>query len=67
VNAEVTALKDALDGEREHVLGILEGLSEQDPRRPVLPTGWNCLELDLRDWFAAGLAAVRGVNYSVGQ
>jgi hypothetical protein len=45
VNAELNALKDALDGQREHVLGILECLSEQDLRRPVLPTGWNCLEL----------------------
>lgn len=45
MNAELNALKEALDGQREHVLGILEGLSEQDLRRPVLPTGWNCLGL----------------------
>jgi hypothetical protein len=45
MNAEFDALKAALDGQREHVLGILEGLSEQDLRRPVLPTGWSCLGL----------------------
>ncbi|HEY3904179.1 MAG TPA: DinB family protein [Streptosporangiaceae bacterium] len=45
MNAELHALKDALAGQREHVLGILEGLSAQDLRRPVLPTGWNCLGL----------------------
>lgn len=33
VTAEMAALKDALDGQREHVLGILEGLTEQDLRR----------------------------------
>lgn len=32
MNAELNALKDALDGQREHVLGILDGLSEQDLR-----------------------------------
>ncbi|MDR2984414.1 MAG: DinB family protein [Nocardiopsaceae bacterium] len=45
MNAELDALKDALEGQREHVLGILEGLSEHDLRRPVLPTGWGCLDL----------------------
>ena len=34
-----------LDAEREHVLGILEGLADQELRRPVLPTGWSCLGL----------------------
>jgi len=34
-----------LDGQREHVLGILDGLSEADLRRPVLPSGWSCLAL----------------------
>jgi hypothetical protein len=45
VNAELDALKGALDRQREHVLGILEGLSEEDLRRPVLPSGWSCLAL----------------------
>ncbi|GLW57006.1 hypothetical protein Kpho01_50170 [Kitasatospora phosalacinea] len=45
VNAELDALKGALDHQRAHVLGILDGLSEEDLRRPVLPSGWNCLAL----------------------
>jgi hypothetical protein len=44
-DAELEALNHALDSQRGHVLGILEGLSEQDLRRPVLPSGWSCLEL----------------------
>jgi hypothetical protein len=27
------------------VLGVLTGLSEEDLRRPVLPSGWTCLAL----------------------
>ncbi|MFD7292306.1 DinB family protein [Streptomyces sp. NPDC059897] len=45
MNAELDALKGALDGQRTHVLGALEGLSEEDLRRPVLPSGWSCLAL----------------------
>lgn len=47
-----------LDAQREHVLGILEGLSEDELRRPVLASGWTCaglvnhLALDVeRFWF----------------
>jgi len=32
-----------LDDQRNHVLGILEGLSEEQLRQPVLPSGWTCL------------------------
>ncbi|MEU1941005.1 DinB family protein [Streptomyces sp. NPDC020125] len=45
MNAELDALKRALDRQRAHVLGIIEGLSEEDLRRPVLPSGWSCLAL----------------------
>jgi hypothetical protein len=45
VNTELDALKGALDRQREHVLGTLEGLAEEDLRRPVLPSGWSCLAL----------------------
>ncbi|MFE9451845.1 DinB family protein [Streptomyces sp. NPDC006739] len=45
MNAELGALKNALDRQREHVLGVLKGLSEEDLRRPVLPSGWSCLAL----------------------
>lgn len=42
---EVNALLSALNGERDHVLGALEGLSDESLRRPVLPSGWTCLGL----------------------
>ncbi|MFB7948687.1 DUF664 domain-containing protein, partial [Kitasatospora phosalacinea] len=45
MNAELDALKSALDHQRNHVVGVLEGLSEDDLRRPVLPSGWSCLAL----------------------
>ncbi|MFB6857728.1 DinB family protein [Streptomyces sp. NPDC056341] len=63
MNAELDALKGALDRQREHVVGILEGLSEEDLRRPVLPSGWSCLALlrhltlDVeRFWFSGVIA-----------
>ncbi len=39
------ALLSSLNSQREHILGILEGLSEEELRRPVLPSGWTCLGL----------------------
>ncbi|MET8471834.1 DinB family protein [Streptomyces sp. NPDC006422] len=45
MNVELETLKGALDGQRAHIIGILEGLSEEDLRRPVLPSGWSCLAL----------------------
>jgi uncharacterized damage-inducible protein DinB len=60
---EKTALLTFLRGQREHVLGALEGLGEEDLRRAVLPIGWSCLGLvhhlavDVeRFWFRAVLA-----------
>jgi len=58
-----TALLSALTSQRDHVLGILDGLSPADLRRPVLPSGWTCLglvkhlALDVeRFWFRSILA-----------
>ena len=52
-----------LTAQRNHVLGILESLPEEDLRRPVLPSGWTCLglvqhlALDVeRFWFRAVIA-----------
>lgn len=42
---ETGPLLAALNSQRRHVLGILEGLSDEDLRRPVLPSGWTCLGL----------------------
>src|SRR5215469_18851834 len=60
---EKSALLRSLDNQRGHVLGIIEGLSDDDLRRPVLPTGWTCLglvqhlTLDVeRFWFRAIVA-----------
>ena len=52
-----------LAGQRNHVLGILEGLSEEDLRRPILLSQWTCaglvhhLAIDVeRFWFRAVVA-----------
>ncbi len=62
-DSERTALTDVLAGQRRHLLGALEGLSEDDLRRPVLPSGWSALglvqhlALDVeRFWFRAVIA-----------
>jgi hypothetical protein len=43
VNDETDALLVSLNSQRQHVLGALEGLSEDDLRRSVLPSGWTPL------------------------
>jgi Protein of unknown function (DUF664) len=60
---ERAALLEWLGDQRAHVLAILTGLSEEDLRRPALPSGWSCLAMvrhlavdDERFWFA-GVAA----------
>ncbi|WP_237404941.1 DinB family protein [Actinacidiphila reveromycinica] len=62
------ALVGALEAQRAHVLGALDGLGEEDLRRPVLPSGWSCLELvrhltvDVeRFWFAGVVAGAPDV------
>ena len=39
------ALLRTLNNQREHALGILEGLDAGDLLRPVLPSGWSCVAL----------------------
>lgn len=34
-----------LNAQREHILGAIDGLSDEDLRRPVLPSGWTSLGL----------------------
>jgi hypothetical protein len=60
---EKQMLLSYLNEQRNHVLGILEGLSEEDLRRPVLPSGWTSvglvqhLAIDVeRFWFCAVIA-----------
>jgi uncharacterized damage-inducible protein DinB len=63
VSTDKQALLDSLASQRRHVLGILDGLSDDDLRKPVLPSGWSCtglvhhLALDVeRFWFRAVMA-----------
>lgn len=63
VTADRELLLDHLDGQRRHVLTQLEGLSDEQLRRPVLPSGWSCLGLvrhltlsDERYWFEVVVA-----------
>ena len=60
---ETETLLASLNSQREHVLGILDGLPAEALRRPVLPSGWTCLglvrhlALDVeRFWFRAVVA-----------
>lgn len=60
---EGQVLVASLAAQRDHVLGILEGLSEEDLRRPILPSQWTCaglvhhLAIDVeRFWFRAVVA-----------
>jgi hypothetical protein len=43
VDAEISVPKRCLHQERDHVLGAVEGLSDEALGRPVLPSGWSCL------------------------
>ncbi len=68
---EKSLLLATLGDARQHVLGILDGLSEEELRRPVLPSGWTCLGLvhhlavDVeRFWFRAVLGGERVELYS---
>ena len=45
MTSDTDVLIDYLDGQREHVLGILEGLSDEQLRARVLASGWNALGL----------------------
>jgi uncharacterized damage-inducible protein DinB len=70
LTSEAEILLSCLDGQRKHVLGSLEGLSEEDLRRPVLPSGWsglalvNHLAVDVEQfWFqgvVAGITSAQG-------
>jgi hypothetical protein len=63
VTDERDALLASLNSQREHVLGALDGLSEDDLRRAVLPSGWTplgmvqhlALEVE-RFWFRGAVA-----------
>ncbi len=67
-SAETRTLHKYLNSQRDHVLGIVEGLDEAALRRPVLPSAWTCLglvrhlALDVeRFWFRAVVAGEQAV------
>ena len=45
IDREKDALLGALEGQRRHILAMLEGLSDEQLRTAVLPSGWHCLGL----------------------
>ena len=63
VDEEKDALVASLNTQREHVIGALEGLSDDQLRRPALPSGWTplglvqhlALEVE-RFWFRGAVA-----------
>jgi hypothetical protein len=75
VDATTTALLSVLNGQRRHVLACVDGLTPEELRRPVLPSGWSCvalvqhLALDVeRFWFrqvVAGELVVEGSGWDV--
>jgi len=67
MNTETSDERDLLlgrlAGQRRHVLDQVEGLSDEQLRQPVLPSGWSCLGLlrhltlsDERYWFGVVMA-----------
>lgn len=67
-DAEGAELLAVLQSQRRHVLGILEGLSAEQLRRPVLPSGWSCLglvrhlALDVERWWFRRILAGESVT-----
>jgi hypothetical protein len=60
---EIVTLLASLNSQRRHLLGSMDGLSDDDLRRPVLPSGWNCLGLvqhltrDVEEFWFHGIVA----------
>jgi hypothetical protein len=62
-NTERAMLLRRLTGQRRHVIAQLEGLTDEQLRQAVLPSGWSCLGLvrhltlsDERYWFEVVVA-----------
>jgi hypothetical protein len=71
METEASLLLSSLNNQRDHVLGILDGLTEEALRRPVLPSGWTCLGMvqhltisDERFWFR-GIVAGEPVELTI--
>lgn len=65
-------LLDYLNAQRRHVLGIVDGLTEEQLRAPVLASGWSCmgmlshLALDIEDFWFAAVVGGNGVDVRSG-
>ncbi|MDQ2847857.1 MAG: DinB family protein [Actinomycetota bacterium] len=64
IDAERTTLLSHLTAQRNHVLDTVDGLTDDELRRPLLPSGWTCLGLirhltldGERFWFRGPVAA----------
>lgn len=65
---ENDVLLGVLRAQRRHVVAAVDGLDDEAMRRPVLPSGWSCVELvhhlthdDERFWTRAVIAGDRAV------
>ena len=63
MSVESHLLLTYLDAQRDHALGILDGLDDEALRRPMMPSGWSCLAMiqhlsfDIEGfWFRAVIA-----------
>ena len=62
-------LLDYLRAQRRHVLGIVDGLTEEQLRRTVLPSGWTCagmlshLAVDIEDFWFTAVVGGEGLDY----
>lgn len=72
MNSEKKLLLGYLNGQRNHVLGILDGLTEEQLRAVVLPSGWTCRELvhhlavdDEAFWFRGTVAGQQEMKDAV--
>jgi uncharacterized damage-inducible protein DinB len=43
MSTERELLVQTLGAQRRHVLGAIDGLTDEQLRRPVLPSGWHCI------------------------
>jgi hypothetical protein len=72
VNEEKDALLAALNAQREHLLGALDGLAEEDLRRPVLPSAWTPLgmirhlTLEVEQFWFRGAVAGESITLTSG-
>ena len=72
IDAEIKLLLSYLDSQRNHVLGILEGLTEEQLRTAALPSGWTPRELvhhlaldDEAFWFRGTIAGEQEMRDAV--